>query len=104
MSWELTLLMVRRMLLASSIVEGLAFQPVAGRLAGWLLERYHEAVGDFVSRDVTLDEMAAHIGTTSEMVCRALYRFAEEGAVQINRTELMISDSSILEKYIAKGK
>ena len=104
MSWELTLLMVNRMLLASNIVEGLAFQPVAGRLAGWLLDRYEGSVGDFVSRDVTLEEMAAHIGTTREMVCRALYRFAEEGAVQINRTEFMISDLAILEGYVAKGK
>jgi len=99
MSWELTLLMVRRMLLASKIVEGLAFQPVAGRLADWLLDRYSDAGGDLVSRDVTLDEMAAHIGTTREMVCRALYRFAEDGAVQINRTEFKITDSAILEKY-----
>ena len=104
MSWELTLLMVRRMLLASKIVEGLAFQPVAGRLASWLLDKYAQTDGDLVSRDVTLDEMAAHIGTTREMVCRALYRFAEDGAVQINRTEFKISDSAILERYTAKSR
>jgi CRP-like cAMP-binding protein len=104
MSWELTLLMVRRMLRASDIVEGLAFQPVAGRLAGWLLEQYGGSVGDSVARDVTLDEIAAHIGTTREMVCRALCRFAEEGAVQISRTEFTISDSGLLERYTTKTK
>jgi len=103
MAWQLTMLMVNRMLLASKIVEGLAFQPVAGRLASWLMERYSGAGGELVSRDMTLDEMAAHIGTTREMVCRALYRFAEDGAVQINRTEFKISDSEILERYIVKG-
>ena len=103
LSWELTRLMVRRMQLASKIVEGLAFQPVAGRLAGWLMERYGEAGGEPVSRDMTLDEMAAHIGTTREMVCRALYRFAEDGAVVINRTEFMIADSEALGHYIVKG-
>jgi CRP-like cAMP-binding protein len=103
MAWQLSVLMVNRMLLASKIVEGLAFQPVAGRLASWLMTRYSEAGDAFVSRDLTLDEMAAHIGTTREMVCRALYRFAEEGAVQINRTEFKITDSEMLEQYIVKS-
>ena len=104
MSWELTCLMVSHMLLASEIVEGLAFQPVAGRLDGWLLDRYRDAVGDYVSRDMTLEEIAAQIGTAREMVCRVLYRFAEEGAVEINRTEFMISNSAILEAYVVKEK
>jgi len=54
--------------------------------------------------DMTLDEMAAQIGTTREMVCRLLYRFAEEGAVEISRTEFMISDSGILEEYVIRKK
>jgi hypothetical protein len=35
------------------------------------------ADGELVARELTLDEMAARIGTTREIVCRALYRFAE---------------------------
>jgi CRP-like cAMP-binding protein len=104
LSWELMLLMVQRMLQASALVEGLAFQPVAGRLAGWLLSRFKDAVDETVTRDMTLDEMAAQIGTTREMVCRLLYRFAEEGAVEINRTEFKISDSKMLQAYVAKVK
>jgi len=38
------------------------------------------------------------------MVCRLLYRFAEKGALQISRTEFMISDSGTLEEYIVKEK
>lgn len=91
-SWELSKLMVERMLRASEIVEELAFQPVAARLALFLLEQFGDRAGDVVSRDLTLDEMAARIGSTREMVCRQLYKLADQGMIQINRTELKITD------------
>jgi CRP-like cAMP-binding protein len=103
MSWELTRLMVRRMQFASEILDELAFQPVTGRLARLLLDHFSGAVNGYVSRDMTLDEMAARIGTTREMVCRQLYRFADEGAIEINRTEFMISDQEQLKKIAGKG-
>ena len=103
-SWELARLMATRMQHASDIVEELAFQPVTGRLARLLLDHYFEAVGDFVPRDLTLEEMAAQIGSTREMVCRQLYKFADEGAVEVNRTEFMIKDRALLTKMAEKGK
>ncbi len=102
MSWELTRLMVRRMQYASDILDEFAFQPVTGRLARLLLEHYDDAVGDYVARDMTLDEMAARIGTTREMVCRQLYKFADQGAIQISRTEFMISDQERLENIAGR--
>ena len=97
LSWGICRLMVQRMLYASDIVEGLAFQPVASRLARLLLEEYPP---DHLSteRHLTLDEMAARIGSTREMVCRILYRFATQGAIQINRTEFIFKDRQLLEK------
>lgn len=103
-SWNLAQLMVERMLRASQIVEELAFQPVAGRLAHFLLDQFADQTGDIVTRDLTLEEMAARIGSTREMVCRHLYHFADEGAIQINRTELKIQDQKILEKIAHSGK
>jgi len=41
-SWELSRLMVARMLHASEMLEGLAFQPVAGALAHLLVELPHD--------------------------------------------------------------
>lgn len=102
MSWELARLMVKRMLWASDIVEKLAFQPVTGRLAGLLLDHFGEAIEEYVSRDLTLEEMAARIGTTREMVCRQLYRFVDEGAIQINRTELLITNRDLLVEMAGK--
>jgi CRP/FNR family transcriptional regulator len=104
-SWELSRLMVRRMQRASEIVEELAFQPVRGRLARLLLGHFgDEAMDEFVARDLTLDEMAARVGTKREMVCRLLYQFAEEGAIEISRTEFMITNRDLLEKQAGSAK
>ena len=96
-SWEISRELVRRMQFASSIVEELVFLPVAGRLARFLLEHFSGAEEGTVSRDLTLDEMAARIGTTREMVCRLLYRFSESRAIEISRTAFRITDKSKLE-------
>lgn len=104
MSWELTRLMIQKMQYASDMLNEFVFQPTTGRLARVLLEHYGDAVDDFVARDMTLDEMAARIGSTREMVCRHLYHFADQGAIHINRTEFMITDKELLKYLAGKGK
>jgi CRP/FNR family transcriptional regulator, cyclic AMP receptor protein len=101
MAWELCALMVQRMQRASTIVEELAFQPVAGRLAHLLLEHFEDAGDNTISRLLTLDEMAARIGTTREMVCRVLYRFADRKLIDIKRTEFYLADKAGL-RHIAE--
>ncbi len=98
--WELTRLMVLRMRHASELVEGLAFQSVTGRVARLVLDLSGDAVGTPVARDMTLDEMAAIVGTTREVVCRTLYRMAQEGLIQITRTEFTLTDKEGLEQLI----
>jgi len=102
LSWELACLVIQRVQFASEIVEKLAFQPLTGRVARLLLEQFPVSQ-TIVPRHLTLDEMAARVGTTREMVCRILYRFAEQGAIQINRTEFIFIDCDILEDYTHKG-
>lgn len=103
-TWDLAQLMAERMMLASRILEELAFQPVAGRLAHLLLTQFEDQSGDVLTRDLTLDDMAARIGSTREMVCRHLYHFADKGAIQINRTEFKITDQAMLQHFAVKGK
>lgn len=98
LSWELSCLAIRRVRFASEIVEKLAFQPLTGRVARLLLEQF-PASQNVVPRHLTLDEMASRVGTTREMVCRILYRFAEAGAIQINRTEFVFTDRGILDEF-----
>lgn len=91
-TWELCCLMVERMQRASSILGEMAFQPVAGRLARLLIENFEKSSRDRTERDLTLDEMAARIGTTREMVCRLLYRFSDENLIKVTRTEFHLTD------------
>ncbi len=79
--WALTRLVIHRVQIASDIVDDLAFQPVAGRLAKLLLDQYPDQGP--VARNLTLDEMAARVGSTCEMVCRVLYRLSDELLIDI---------------------
>jgi CRP-like cAMP-binding protein len=101
MSWELCRLMIQRMQRASTIVEELAFQSVSGRLARLLLEDFENAGEAAITRHLTLDEMAARICTTREMVCRALYRFAGSNLVDVTRTEFTLTDKEGLRRIAA---
>jgi len=98
LSWELSRLAIQRVQFASEIVDKLAFQPLTDRVARMLLEQF-PADQNVVHRHLTLDEMASRVGTTREMVCRILYRFAEAGAIQINRTEIVFKDRDLLDRY-----
>ncbi len=98
LAWELAKMIVGRVQLASDIVEKLAFQSVSGRLARLLLEQSDAGTTERVSRDLTLDEMAARIGSTREMVCRFLHRFASDGLIDITRTEFSLTDRHRLEE------
>lgn len=104
LSWELSCLMIQRVQLASEIVEKLAFHPVAGRLARLLLDQSGNTEAGARPRDLTLEEMAARIGTTREVVSRFLHRFADDGIINITRTEFSIIDPAELEGLAQKVK
>ena len=89
-AWSLFSLLARKMGRVSEILEGLVFQPLAGRLANLLLEQSGSTVEGYVSRDLTLEDMAARIGTTREMVCKLLYRFSDQGLIELERTQFKI--------------
>ncbi len=97
MSWELCGILIRQMQHASGIVDDLAFQPVMGRLAGLILDQFSESEDEAMTRFLTLDDMAARIGSTREMVSRYLHKFSELGAIELSRTEIRIVDRSKLE-------
>lgn len=90
--WELCRLLIWRVRRASDVLEELAFHPVAGRLAKFLVDQYGKSGGERIKRELTLDDMAAHIGSTREMVCRILQRFSTQGLIEITRTEFTFTD------------
>lgn len=103
-AWELSRLMVYKMMRASEILEEMTFQPVAGRLAKLLMETARDQANGPVTRSLTLDEMAARIGSTREMVCRFLHQFADDGIIDITRTEFRVMDSKRLAKVASNSK
>jgi len=102
LAWEISRKMVEYMLRVSSIVDGLAFQSVGGRVAQFLLEQY-PIDQQSLPRNLTLIDIAARTGTTSEMVCRFLQQFSNNGAIEITRTEFSIVDRSKLEIIASKS-
>ena len=101
--WELCRLMAGRMQRASAILEEMAFQPVAGRLARLLLDHFELAGDAAISRHLTLDEMAARIGSTREMVCRALYSFSDKNLIEVTRTEFVLTNRDGLARLLDGG-
>jgi len=88
--WELNLLLMQRIRRASSFIEELTFYSVSGRLARLLLSQFEDTDSDLITRNLSLDEMGAMIGTTPVMVCKQLYRFAEEELIKVSRTEFQL--------------
>jgi len=104
LSWQLAALVIQRVQLASEIIQNLAFHPVAGRLARLLLEQTEVSNTATLPRNLTLDEMAARIGTTREVVSRFLHRFSDKGFIQISRTEFVVSNQGGLEELARQVK
>ncbi|MEM5775759.1 MAG: Crp/Fnr family transcriptional regulator, partial [Anaerolineaceae bacterium] len=104
MAWELSRQMVTKMARASEVLEEIAFQPVAGRLAKLLLDTTPRDASGPTTRSLTLDEMAARIGSTREVVCRFLHRFSDQGIVDITRTEFRITDPQQLARLAENSK
>ncbi len=85
-------------------IYNLAFNPVAGRLAKLVIEKFANAESPTVQRDLTLEEMASMIATSPEVICRVLYQFQAEGMLSVNRASITLHDRDGLEKLIIKDE
>jgi CRP-like cAMP-binding protein len=97
--WAILRLQTLTMRRAREIIYGLAFQPVAGRLAKLLLDRYgHQQMP--AGRDMTLNEIAAMVASSPEVVCRLLHHFQNDGILEITRAQITLHNSDALEKLL----
>jgi hypothetical protein len=46
--------------------------------------------------------MAARVGSTREMVCRALYSFSDKNLIEVTRTEFVLTDREGLERLVER--
>lgn len=91
--WEALEVLMKRMRQAAFTIDQLAFDDVLTRLAHLIITEYHQAgKKPKLRRSLTLEQMAAMINSSPEVVCRLLYRIDEEGIININRNELFIKD------------
>ena len=94
--WDLCVMLIQRIRQASDMVQGIAFQPLASRLASLLINQYDGLLSSSVKRSMTLDEMASMMGTTPVMVCKLLSRFAEQEIIKVSRSEFEFIDKEKL--------
>jgi CRP/FNR family cyclic AMP-dependent transcriptional regulator len=99
--WEINRTLIRTMRRAREIIYGLAFQPVAGRIANLLLNASRQD-SQVVERDWSLDELATMVASTPEVVCRVLHQFADDGLLGITRTRITLHDREGLERLVKK--
>jgi len=85
---------------AREIIYGLAFQPVAGRLANFILNSLEDSPDPSLERDMTLEEIAAVCATSPEVVCRLLYQFQDDGLINITRTHITLQDLDTLKQWV----
>ncbi|MFP3854972.1 MAG: Crp/Fnr family transcriptional regulator [Anaerolineales bacterium] len=103
-AWDISRLMVGYMRRARDVIYGFAFQPVAGRLARLLLDHYQPIEGEPTARELTLDEMAARVGTNREFISRTLHQLSDQGVIEISRVEFILTNRERLEQLAGQDK
>ena len=81
-------------------IYNLAFNPVASRLAKLVVEQFVDAESPTVQRDLTLEDMAAMVASSPEVICRVLYQFQDQGFIHVDRATITMKDRSSLEGLI----
>lgn len=85
---------------AREVIYGLAFRPVATRLADLLLNSFHDQGETVVERDLTLSDIAAIVASSPEVVCRLLQQFQADGILEVTRAHITLHDRDALVQMI----
>lgn len=96
--FDVTRILTGIMRQAREIIYGLAFQPIAGRLANFIISSMDNQENPSLEREMTLEDIASVCATSSEVVCRLLYQFQTDGLLNITRTHITISDQDSLKR------
>jgi CRP/FNR family transcriptional regulator len=88
----------------TQLVESLAFDDVNRRLARFVaqLARTEGSIrpdGVVVSRSLTVQDIAAMVGTVREVVTRGLAQLEREGLLRVSRGEILIRDLAALDRF-----
>jgi CRP/FNR family transcriptional regulator len=91
----------------AQLVETLAFDDVNRRLARFVAQLAQDegvqvASGIAVRRSMTVQDIAAMVGSVREVVTRALSHLEHEGLLQVGATEILIPDVAALQRFAAE--
>jgi len=94
--WALCGLLAGRFEWTGQILNGFAYQPVAGRLGA-------RTDDGRVAGELTLAEMASWARTSRPVVLRMLHRFCDQGLIRLSRAGLFVLDRDGLEHLAQAG-
>jgi len=86
---------VERMTSVTELLENVAFQSVPYRVAEFLLSE--SSLVETSSIRITHEQLAIELGTAREVITRVLRDFVKQGAVQVQRGRITMTDREILE-------
>lgn len=101
--WEVCRSLVRSTRRSRALVGSFAFHTVPQRVAALLLRWYPETDGTWFRRSLTLEEMAAYVGSTPALVCKSIYAFADQGILNVTRTHFEFLNRCALQDYASEG-
>jgi CRP/FNR family transcriptional regulator len=81
------------------LVEDLSFRHVTARVAK-LLAQAARGEGAAAGARLTQQEMAAMIGTAREVVARSLRALEQQGAIRVERGQIVILRPEVLERLL----
>lgn len=90
--------MIERMISVTVLLERVAFQSIAYRVADYLLVESARTGSHAVN--ITHGQLGVELGSAREAVSRTLKGFAQSGAVSLSRGRIIINDRGLLEAVI----
>lgn len=97
MSLGLLRALCERLRKADSLIGGLVFLDVKGRVARLILELSDRNETERIPRAFTHNVIAQMIGSTRETVSRTIRELADDGAIEASRTRVAVKDRAMLE-------
>lgn len=100
--WDIGKTLVGIMRRNREVVINLAFRPVAGRLAKYLLDVADQNTEE-IERAFTLEDIARTVASSPEVICRVLYELQNEDILEVTRASITLHNRSALESLIEEA-
>lgn len=95
----------RRLRSFTDLIQQISTQTVQSRLARYLYQLAREEgistpEGIVVPREITQQDLASLLGSVREVISRSLHLMAEDGIVEVRRSDILIRDIQALERLL----